>query len=242
MPRDEGAARELRRSQKAIAYTLETISGTLGALAPLLRGDAVFKCVSLDNVDSGTSVALEYYRASRAEIAERLKARDAILFSYLAAVTVLLGAVEKLGNGKYLLPFIIPLIGYAAATAIAQHQEIVTTLTVYLANEWKKTTRATYHPTPPELAASVVESRERSFKFTLQTQIIIILVPTVASILIPFLNFNFLKIGEWQLIECMRFAGAILGGLVGIVLAIWATRRVLDSKKWRLSFIKRYLV
>jgi hypothetical protein len=77
---------------------------------------------------SERELALEYYKVARAEIIERMKMREAILFAYLTAVSALLTVV--LASTRQRSCFcschcLVPLLGLGTASIIAQHHEMI---------------------------------------------------------------------------------------------------------------------
>jgi hypothetical protein len=183
----------------------------------------------------GITVALEYYKSARAEIVERLKARDTILLAYLGAIAVLFGMPDKAPLSREYLPLLIPLLSFAVSASVAQHQEIVTTLTVYLAGEWKSSIpQMSGLPVPPEMAPSVIDSRARSFRLTLWTQISVVVLPAALSVIVasPFLN--------PAASPARRPLDWVLLGL-GAVLTLCAAARLWRSMVWRRRFIERHL-
>ena len=83
-------------------------------------------------MSESTQIALEYHKALRAEIIERLKMRDRILLGYLAAASALVGyGVEK---PDYLPRFavILPFLALGSAITIAQHQDQIVAFNQYI--------------------------------------------------------------------------------------------------------------
>jgi hypothetical protein len=79
-----------------------------------------------------TQIAVEYYKALRAETIERLKMRDAILLGYLTAITALIG--YGLNNEKFgpSLVLLVPFLALGAAITIAQHQDQIAAFSEYI--------------------------------------------------------------------------------------------------------------
>lgn len=183
--------------------------------------------------ESPNSIALEYYRSIRAEVVERLKARDTILLAYLGAVAVLLGLPSSTAVDRDFLPFVVPLLGFATAASIAQHQELVTTLTVYLAGEWNQSLSPRCPVPPPELSRAMGDARKRSFRETLITQVSLIVVPSLLATCYKFPVFP-----SWSPLLWSRANWFFAGG---VILTASSAGRLFASRRYRQNFIQKHL-
>jgi len=85
--------------------------------------------------ETSNKVALEYFKALRTEIIERLKMRDKVLLGFLAASGALIafGLDAKNVEFKPWLLAVIPFLSVGAATTIAQHQDQIVAFNQYIA-------------------------------------------------------------------------------------------------------------
>jgi hypothetical protein len=93
--------------------------------------------------NSTTQVAPEYYKALRAEIVARYQMRDQIMIAYLGATGTLLSfALQKLQSGDQRLVqsllVLLPFLSLGALSMIAQHQEQVTAYYQYFVIELRQ--------------------------------------------------------------------------------------------------------
>lgn len=82
-----------------------------------------------------THVALEYHKALRAEIIERLKLRDHILLAYLGATGALVGFAFEHPDLKPSLLVVLPFLGLGGATMVAQHQDQIVAYNRYITKD-----------------------------------------------------------------------------------------------------------
>jgi hypothetical protein len=90
------------------------------------------------NQTEETAVALEYYKALRAEIVSRFQMRDQVMLGYLAATGTLLGFVFTKENSSHLLPYLLvlfPFLSLGALSMVAQHQDQITAYYEYFCTE-----------------------------------------------------------------------------------------------------------
>jgi hypothetical protein len=82
-----------------------------------------------------TEVALEYFKALRAEIIERLKMRDAILLGFLTAAGALIGYGLQHEDFRTGLLAFFPFFALGAATTVSQHQDQIVAFNQYIVQE-----------------------------------------------------------------------------------------------------------
>jgi hypothetical protein len=133
-------------------------------------------------MDDQTAVALEIYKALRAEVVERIKLRDQILLAYMAAVAALIGFSVKENPPQSLLTasmVLLPFLAIGAASAIAQHQENVTSLVRYYASTLLQYLPAGSTAVTPFEHTDTAVARKRSLNLIFLTQLTMICGPFV---------------------------------------------------------------
>lgn len=75
-------------------------------------------------------VAMEFYKAARSELVERVKLRDQVLTAYLAFVGVIFGALFLKDLGKE-VGLVIPFLGLGCAILVCQHNAVIGALIRY---------------------------------------------------------------------------------------------------------------
>jgi hypothetical protein len=74
------------------------------------------------------------YEASRAEVLERIRLRDAALLGYLAAVAAIFGVAATNADGFHVL-FVLPFLSLAAALLVCQHDWTVAAICWFITEE-----------------------------------------------------------------------------------------------------------
>lgn len=81
-------------------------------------------------VAEGLPAALEFYKAARTELVERVKLRDQVLLAYLAFVGVVSGAAVALSGNKE-VALVLPFLGMGCAILVSQHNSVIGALIRY---------------------------------------------------------------------------------------------------------------
>lgn len=170
-------------------------------------------------MSESTQVALEYHKALRAEIVERLKMRDGILLGYIAAASALVGySLEHLHDISPLV-FILPFLALGSAITIAQHQDQIVAFNQYLTREL-----AEHLPAGAEKVITFNESDAsrqnlaHNLWMNLTGQLILLCGP---PIFIVFANWPYFTNG-WSLKESYALVGIFLTALT--VSRLWMSR------------------
>jgi hypothetical protein len=181
--------------------------------------------------NEATHVALEYHKALRTEIIERLKMRDNALLAYLGASGALLGYGMKEGKFVNSLLIILPFLALGAAAIIIQHQDQIIGIYEYLTLELVK-----HLPEGGKRVITFNESKAASEHFRpnismgFLAQILLICGPPVFAIVVNLAD----SPGPWtRAADTYLILGIVLNGIT--VGWLWSSMRYRSVTMSRLS-------
>jgi hypothetical protein len=81
-----------------------------------------------------SSAIIEFYRAARDELVERIKLRDQVLLIYLAFVGAVTGAAFSVGHSRE-IALVLPFLGLGCAILVSQHNSVIGAIIRYTSVE-----------------------------------------------------------------------------------------------------------